>query len=309
MSETITEAEGARSKIVGIGGGGARAIDAVVGAGVHGIECIAMDTDEHVLAANLADVKLRLDAPASSSSDSARAMLLPRLADAGVVVVVAGLGGDTGTHAAPIVGRIAKESGALTIGVASMPFRFEGRGPTRRALRGLQEFQEAVDSLIVLPRLCEPGEYESLPDLFRHYDRAIVEVVRGIASIVTPATSLMSIDVADLRALLAKGRRAMIGVGRATGESRGLNAARYATAPPLFDAVAMRRARAVAVHVTCDADLAVSELGDVAALVEGLMRKDASMMIGTALDATGRDEVQVAVVAALSTPPSGSGNP
>jgi len=311
-------------KVVGIGGGGVNAINRMIDAGLKGVEFIAINTDAQHLLMSDADVKLDIGREltrglgAGANPDVGRQAAEDHsqeiedvLKGADMVFVTAGEGGGTGTGGAPVVGRIARELGALTVGVVTRPFSFEGQMRATRAEDGVESLREHVDTLIVIPndRLLEMSDSSiSLPEAFRHADSILFQGVSGITDIIT-MPGLINLDYADVRTVMKDAGSALMGIGQARGADRAVEAARGAISNRLLEA-SIEGARAVLISVAGASDLGLFEFNEAARLVKGAVHPDANIIIGTSIDDTLGDEVRVTVIAAGfdgGAPPSNRG--
>ncbi len=299
-------------KVVGIGGGGVNAVNRMIDAGLRGVEFIAVNTDAQALLMSDADVKLDvgrnltrgLGAGADpdvgrQAAEDHRDEIAAALAGADMVFITAGEGGGTGTGAAPLVAQVARESGALTIGVVTRPFRFEGRRRAAQADLGVEALKAQVDTLIVIPndRLLEVADRStSVLDAFRLADDVLFQGVQGITDLImTPG--LINLDFADVRTVMSNAGNALMGIGRAQGENRAVDAARLAMSSPLLEA-SIDGARGVLLMVAGGRDLNLFEASDAADLIAECAHPDANIIFGAVIDDTLGDEVKVTVIAA-----------
>jgi cell division protein FtsZ len=299
-------------KVVGIGGGGVNAVNRMVDAGLRGVEFVAINTDAQALLMSDADVKLDigrqltrgLGAGADPSVGRQAAEdhadeIAAVLAGSDMVFVTAGEGGGTGTGAAPLVARIARELGALTIGVVTKPFAFEGRRRATQADTGVEELKREVDTLIVIPndRLMQVAERgTSVMEAFRLADDVLLQGVQGITDVImTPG--LINLDFADVRSVMSGAGNALMGIGRARGESRAIDAARLAVSSPLLEA-SIEGARGVLLVIAGGSDLGLFEAMEAADLVGQGTHPEANIIFGAVIDDTLGDEIKVTVIAA-----------
>lgn len=298
-------------KVVGVGGGGANAVNRMIEEGLKGVEFIAVNTDSQALMFSLADVKLDIGREATrglgaganpevgrTSAEDHKAEIEEILQGADMVFVTAGEGGGTGTGAAPVVASIAKKMGALTVGVVTKPFKFEGAQRTRKAEEGIQALREVCDTLIVIPndRLLQLGDMNlSMMEAFCAADEVLHNGVQGITNLITTA-GVVNVDFADVRAVMADAGSALMGVGRATGENRCLNAAEQAINSPLLEAT-MEGARGVLLSFAGGSDLGLMEVNEAASLVEEKADPDVNLIWGTIIDDNLGDEVRVTIIA------------
>jgi cell division protein FtsZ len=299
-------------KVVGIGGGGVNAVNRMIDAGLRGVEFVAINTDAQALLMSDADVKLDIGrdltrglgagadpAVGRQAAEDHRDEIASVLAGSDMVFVTAGEGGGTGTGAAPLVARMAKAQGALTIGVVTRPFAFEGRRRATLADAGVEELRAEVDTLIVIPndRLLQVSDRgTSVLDAFRLADDVLLQGVQGITDLImTPG--LINLDFADVRTVMSDAGNALMGIGSARGESRAIDAARLAMASPLLEA-SIDGARGVLLMVAGGSDLTIFEASDAAELVGQSAHPEANIIFGAVIDDTLGDEVKVTVIAA-----------
>lgn len=298
-------------KVVGVGGGGANAVNRMIEEGLKGVEFIAVNTDSQALMFSLADVKLDIGREATrglgaganpevgrTSAEDHKSEIEETLQGADMVFVTAGEGGGTGTGAAPVVASIAKKLGALTVGVVTKPFKFEGAQRTRKAEEGIQALKEVCDTLIVIPndRLLQLGDMNlSMMEAFSAADEVLHNGVQGITNLITTA-GVVNVDFADVRAVMADAGSALMGVGRATGENRCLSAAEQAINSPLLEAT-MEGARGVLLSFAGGSDLGLMEVNEAASLVAEKADPDVNLIWGTIIDDNLGDEVRVTIIA------------
>jgi len=299
-------------KVVGIGGGGVNAINRMIEVGVKGVEFVAINTDAQALLMSDADVKLDigreltrgLGAGADPSvgrqaAEDHSEELSDVLRGADMVFVTAGEGGGTGTGGAPVVARIARELGALTIGVVTKPFNFEGQRRINQAEIGVEELRKEVDTLIVIPndRLLSLSDKNiSMLDAFKQADHVLLQGVSGITDLIT-TPGLINLDFADVRSVMKDAGSALMGIGMARGENRAAEAARNAIASPLLEA-SIDGAKGVLLSIAGGSDLGLFEINEAARLVADVAHTEANIIFGTVIDDTLGDEVRVTVIAA-----------
>jgi cell division protein FtsZ len=299
-------------KVVGIGGGGVNAVNRMIEAGLKGVEFIAVNTDAQALLMSDADVKLDIGREltrglgAGSDPDVGRKAaeehrdeLDEILKGADMVFVTAGEGGGTGTGGAPVIAEIAKGLGALTIGVCTRPFTFEGRRRGVQAEKGIDALREAVDTLIVIPndRLLEISDAEtSVLQAFRLADDVLLQGVQGITDLIT-TPGLINTDFADVSTVMRDAGSALMGIGKARGEHRALEAARMAVSSPLLEA-SVDGARGVLLMIAGGSDLGLFEVNEAAAVIADAADPDANIIFGAVIDDALGDEVKVTVIAA-----------
>jgi cell division protein FtsZ len=312
MASTSPQSYLAVIKVVGVGGGGVNAVNRMVEAGVRGVEFIAVNTDAQTLLMSDADVKLDLGRDITrglgagadpdvgrSAAESHREEIEEILRGADMVFVTAGEGGGTGTGAAPIVAEIAKAGGALTVGVVTRPFGFEGRRRSLQAEQGIQNLREAVDTLIVIPndRLMELTDPKTpMIVAFRMADEVLTGGVAGITNLIT-TPGLINVDFADVRTILTDAGTAVMGIGRSSGEGRAAQAAQRATSSGLLE-TSMEGARGVLLMVAGPEDMTLHEVNDAAVLVKDKSDNEADIIFGAVVDSALGDEIRVTVIAA-----------
>ena len=298
-------------KVVGVGGGGTNAVTRMVDAGLRGVDFIAVNTDAQVLMETDADVKLAigkerthgLGAGADPSvgreaAEESRDEIKEALKGADMVFVTAGEGGGTGTGGAPVVADIARSLGALTVGVVTRPFSFEGRRRAEQAEMGIQGLQEQVDTLIVIEndRLLQVVERTTpLIDAFRVADEVLRQGVQGITDLIT-VPGLVNLDFADVRTIMNDAGSAMMGIGRASGDNRASEAARAAVSSPLLEA-SIEGATGILLNVTGGRDLGLFEVNEAAEVVTAAADTNANVIFGAVIDDAMMEEVSVTVIA------------
>lgn len=302
----------AQIKVIGVGGGGGNALNTMVSSGMDGVDFIAANTDIQALAQNFGPVKLQLGQNltkglgAGANPDVGKKSALEdvqRISEAiqgaDMVFITAGMGGGTGTGAAPIIAQIARDMGALTVGVVTKPFLFEGRKRARFAEQGIADLSASVDTLITIPNqklLCVADQDMSLLDAFRRADEVLVNAVRGISDLIT-RTGLINVDFADVRTIMTGKGRALMGTGYGKGEKRALEAAEMAIHSPLLDDVSVDGATAILLNLTAGPDLRLSELDAAASVIHEHAHEDANIIVGSVIDPELRDIVKVTVIA------------
>jgi cell division protein FtsZ len=299
-------------KVVGIGGGGVNAVNRMIDAGLRGVEFIAINTDAQALLMSDADVKLDVgreltrglgagadpDLGAKAAQDH-RDEIVEVLKGADMVFVTAGEGGGTGTGGAPIVAQVAKELGALTIGVVTRPFTFEGRRRSQQAEDGITQLKAEVDTLIVIPndRLLQIANGEtSVVEAFSLADEVLLQGVQGITDLIT-TPGLINLDFADVRTVMRDAGSALMGIGKARGESRALEAAQLAISSPLLEA-SIDGARGVLLMLAGGSNLGLFEVNEAADVITQAADPDANIIFGAVIDDSLGDEVKVTVIAA-----------
>jgi cell division protein FtsZ len=299
-------------KVVGIGGGGVNAVNRMIEVGLKGVEFIAINTDAQALLMSDADVKLDIgreltrglgaganpEVGAKAAEDHAEE-IEEVLKGADMVFVTAGEGGGTGTGGAPVVARIARSLGALTIGVVTRPFSFEGRRRANSAEEGIAQLREEVDTLIVIPndRLLSISDRNvSVLDAFKQADQVLLQGVSGITDLIT-TPGLINLDFADVKSVMANAGSALMGIGSARGEDRSVAAAEMAVSSPLLEA-SIDGAHGVLLSIAGGSDLGLFEINEAAALVSEAAHAEANIIFGATIDDALGDEVRVTVIAA-----------
>ncbi|EOM78124.1 cell division protein FtsZ [Rhodococcus rhodnii LMG 5362] len=299
-------------KVVGIGGGGVNAVNRMIEQGLKGVEFIAVNTDAQALLMSDADVKLDvgreltrgLGAGADpevgrKAAEDHKDEIEEVLKGADMVFVTAGEGGGTGTGGAPVVASIARKLGALTVGVVTRPFSFEGKRRGSQADAGIQSLRESCDTLIVIPndRLLQLGDAAvSLMDAFRSADEVLLNGVQGITDLIT-TPGLINVDFADVKGVMSGAGSALMGIGSSRGEGRAIKAAESAINSPLLEA-SMEGAKGVLLSIAGGSDLGLFEINEAASLVQEAAHVDANIIFGTVIDDSLGDEVRVTVIAA-----------
>ena len=302
----------ARIKVVGVGGSGGNALNTMIQGGLEGVEFIAANTDAQALDRSLAPVKIQLGPNltrglgAGGNPDVGRKAALEdveRLSDvlegADMVFVTAGMGGGTGTGAAPIISQIAKDLGALTVGVVTKPFLFEGRKRSKNAERGVQELIDVIDSIITIPnqRLMSLGDDDiTMLDAFARADDVLLQAVQGISDLIINA-GMINVDFADVKTIMSSNGRALMGTGIAKGDRRALEAAEMAINSPLLDEVSVQGATGILINFTAGPDIKLREINEAAGLVQQAAHDDSEIIFGVVTDVNLSDTVKVTVIA------------
>ncbi len=302
---------GARIKVIGVGGGGNNAVNRMIAAGVEGVEFIAANTDVQALKTSQAPVKLQLGVKLTSGLGAGanpdvgrRAALedsdkiIEALEGADMVFVTTGLGGGTGTGAAPVIASLASEMGALTVAVVTRPFGFEGKRRMSQAERGLQELLDAVDTVIVIPneKLLAVAKDAGFFESFRIADDVLRQGVQGISDIIT-IPGIINRDFADVKTTMAGMGYAVMATGIRSGEHRAREAAQAAMASPLLEAGAIDGARGILINITGSSSLKLSEVNEASMLIQDAAHEDANIIFGAVLDERLGDEVKITVIA------------
>jgi cell division protein FtsZ len=303
---------GARIKVVGVGGGGSNAVNRMVQAGLEGVEFIVANTDLQALKLNAAPHKLQiggkltkgLGAGADPNVGRQAALedtdkLIEALDGADMVFVTTGLGGGTGTGAAPVIASLASELGALTIAVVTKPFRFEGRKRQTQAERGLEELRECVDTVITIPNerlLATIARTTSLNDAFTNADDVLRQAIQGISDLIL-VPGMINLDFADVKTIMAGMGIAIMGTGYAEGEGRALEAANAAISSPLLEDASVKGARGVIINVTGGPDLSLVEVSEASAIIQEAAHEEANIIFGAVVDPGMQGKVKITVIA------------
>ena len=299
-------------KVVGIGGGGTNAVSRMVDAGLKGVEFIAVNTDAQALQMSDADIKLQignqltrgLGAGANpetgyGAANESRDEIKESLKGADMIFITAGEGGGTGTGAAPVIAEVAKhEIGALTVGVVTRPFEFEGAQRARQATEGIERLREQVDTLIVIPNeklLSIVERRTSILDAFREADDVLRQGVQGITDLIT-IPGLINLDFADVRTIMQDAGSALMGIGEASGENRAAESAKNAISSPLLEQ-SVEGAQGILLNITGGSDLGLFEVNEAAEIVQSAADSNANIIFGAVLDESLGDEVRVTVIA------------
>ena len=310
---------GARIKVIGVGGGGSNAVEQMVGAGIEGVEFIVANTDTQALARSTAPVRLQIGAKLTKGLGAGadpnigrRAALedtgelIGALDGADIVFVTAGLGGGTGTGAAPVIANLASELGALTVAVVTKPFAFEGRQRASQAARGLDELRKCVDTVITIPNervLSMVDRKTSLTQAFATVDEVLLQAIQGISDLVL-VPGLINLDFADVSTVMSRMGLAIMGTGVGRGETRAIDAATSAISSPLLEDVSVDGARGVLVNVTGGHDISMIEVSEAASIVQQAADEDANIIFGAVVDPQMEGEIKITVIATGFTDPA-----
>lgn len=308
----MPETEGtALIRVVGVGGGGGNALNRMIEENIVGVDFITVNTDQQALDNNLAPHKLQLGDRTTrglgsggdpevgkKAAEESEEDLHTILKGSDMVFVTAGMGGGTGTGAAPTVAKVARSEGALTIGVVTRPFMFEGAHRARAAEAGIEELKEHVDTLIVIPndKLLETADKRiSLLDSFKLADDVLRQGIQGISELITVA-GLINLDFADVRAIMSLGGAALMAVGAASGDDRAMKAAEQALSSPMLD-VTIDGAKGILFNVTGGSDLSLFEINQAASIIRETAHPDVNLIFGAVIDETMGDEIRITVIA------------
>ncbi len=301
----------ARIIVLGVGGGGSNAVSRMIQAGVRGVEFVTINTDAQALAGSEAPVRIRIGEKLTrglgaggnpsigekAAEESAEA-LADLVRDADMVFIAAGMGGGTGTGAAPVVAQIAQQAGALTVGVVTRPFAFEGSRRRNNAEEGLRNLRQHVHTLITIPneRLLQVIDRKTtIEQAFMEVDDVLRQGIQGISELITEP-GLVNLDFADVKSIMSESGAALMAIGRGTGETRATDAARMAISSPLLD-VSMEGAKGVLLNITGGSDLALSEINEAADIVSQAADPEANIIFGAVIDPRLENEVKITVIA------------
>jgi cell division protein FtsZ len=302
----------ARMKVVGVGGAGGNAVNRMIDAGLSGVDFISINTDlqdlENCKATHRVQIGARLTKGLGAGAspevgrkaiEEDRDVVAESLLGADMIFVTAGVGGGTGTGACPVVAEIAKDQGALTIGIVTKPFDFEGKKRMGRALMGIEELKDKVDTLIIIPNqkllnLATPDT--RLTDAFKMADEVLLQATKGISDLIT-VPGLVNLDFADVKTVMAEMGDALMGIGYGTGENRAKEAATQAISSPLLDNVSINGAKAVLINITGNSNMSLLEVNEAASLITEAVGVEANIIFGAVIDENLQDEIRVTVIA------------
>jgi cell division protein FtsZ len=302
----------ARIKVIGIGGGGGNAVNTMIGAKLGGVDFMVANTDAQSLEASQAPVRIQLGGMVTKGLGAGanpeigrRAALEDQekikqyLEGSDMIFITAGMGGGTGTGGAPVLARVAREVGALTVGVVTKPFIFEGKKRMRQAEDGIEELKASVDTLIVIPNqrlLSIAAKTTTMLEAFHKADDVLLQAVRGISDlIITPG--LINLDFADVRTVMAEMGLALMGASAASGENRAIEAAQKAISSPLLEDISIQGARGVLINITGGPDLCLHEVNEAASMIQEEAHDDANIIFGAVIDESLTDEIRITVIA------------
>ncbi|MEX0692156.1 MAG: cell division protein FtsZ [Gemmatimonadales bacterium] len=310
LAETVSQ--NAKMKVVGVGGGGGNAVNRMVAEHLLGVEFISVNTDAQALGTNSADVKVQIGKKLTrglgagarpeigrQAIEENRDEVLKALDGADLVFVTCGMGGGTGTGAAPIIAQLARDVGALTVGIITKPFMFEGRKRMRQADIGIAEMRKHVDTMIVVPNerlLVVVGKSVPFQEALKKADEVLLHATQGISTLIS-VTGLVNVDFADVRTVMQNGGSALMGTGIGRGEDRALDAAQQAIASPLLDDVSIAGSTGVLVNITGGEDLTLGEVNQISEIVHDAAGDEAEIIFGAVHDAAMAGEVRVTVIA------------
>ncbi len=303
-----TEQGHARLKVVGVGGGGGNALNTMISEGLESVEFIAANTDGKALEMNKATDKIQFGqglgaggnpSLARTAAEEAWGRMEETLQGADMVFITAGMGGGTGTGAAPVVAQAAREMGILTVGVVTKPFEFEGRRRAQIAMAGIDEIKEHVDSLITIPNqrlLNVAGKNTTVIEAFKKADEVLYSAVRGISELIT-GHGLINVDFTDVKTVMGERGMALMGSGISSGEERSVEAAHMAISNPLLDDIRIEGARGVLVNITGSSDVTLHEVNDAITLITEETHEDALIIYGHCVDEDMGDNLRITVIA------------
>jgi cell division protein FtsZ len=304
--------QNARMKVVGVGGGGGNAVNRMIEENLQGVEFISVNTDAQALVSSKSDVKIQIGKKITrglgagarpevgrQAIDENREDVSRAIQNAELVFVTCGMGGGTGTGAAPVVCELAREAGALTVGIVTRPFLFEGRKRMRQADQGIQEMKKHVDTLIIVPNerlLAVVGKGIPFHEALKKADEVLLNATQGISSLIS-VTGIVNVDFADVRTIMTDGGAALMGTGSGRGEQRAVEAAQQAIASPLLDNVTIAGARGVLVNITGGHDLTLGEVHQIVEIVHEAAGDEAEIIFGAVHEPAMQGEIRVTVIA------------
>lgn len=301
----------AKIKVIGVGGGGNNAVNRMIDSGLRGIDFIAMNTDRQALYSSRAEVKLQLGEKLTrglgaganpevglKAAEENRNEILESLKGADMIFITAGMGGGTGTGAAPVVAEIAKELGVLTVGVVTKPFSFEGPKRLKQAEEGINELKDRVDTLVTIPndRLLQIADKKTtMVEAFIMADEVLKQGIQGISDLIA-VPNLINLDFADVKTIMQNKGIAHMGIGMATGDNRATDAAKQAIKSPLLE-TSIEGAKSVLLNITGGPDLGIFEVNEAADLIRSSVDKDANIIFGAGIDENLKEEIKITVIA------------
>ena len=310
LEESVTS--NARMKVIGVGGGGGNAVNRMIAEHLQGVEFISVNTDAQALLNNKADIKVQIGKKLTRGLGAGARPEIGRQAvdenkdevmrvcqGADLVFVTCGMGGGTGTGAAPIIANMAREMGILTIGVVTKPFLFEGKKRMRQAEMGITEMRKHVDTMIVVPNerlMAVVGKGVTFQDALKKADEVLLNATRGISEVITKP-GLVNVDYADVRTVMQNGGSALMGTGAGRGESRALEAAQQAISSPLLDNISINGATGVLLNMTGGEDLTLGEVHQISEIVNDAVGEEAELIFGAVLEPSMTGEIRVTVIA------------
>src|SRR5688500_6366326 len=302
----------AKILVIGVGGGGGNAVNTMISGNLDGVEFVVANTDMQALEANMAPHKIQLGNALTKglgaganpdvgrrSAEESMQQIADLISGADMVFVTAGMGGGTGTGAAPVIAQIARDCGALTVGVVTKPFGFEGKKRSRQAVEGIERLSAAVDTLLVIPNnrlLALVGQNTSMVEAFRKADSVLLNAVQGISDLMT-VPGLINVDFADVRTIMAGMGRALMGTGVGSGKKRASEAAETAISSPLLEDVSIDGATGILINITGGPDLTLHEVNEASSLIQQAAHEDANIIFGSVIDPNLSEEVRITVIA------------
>ncbi len=302
----------AKILVIGVGGGGGNAVNTMISGNLDGVEFVVANTDLQALEANMAPHKIALGSALTKglgaganpevgrrSAEESMQQIADLISGADMVFVTAGMGGGTGTGAAPVIAQIARDCGALTVGVVTKPFGFEGKKRAKQAVDGIERLSAAVDTLLVIPNnrlLALVGTQTSMVEAFRKADSVLLNAVQGISDLMT-VPGLVNVDFADVRTIMKDMGRALMGSGIGTGKRRAQEAAEMAISSPLLEDVNIEGATGILINITGGPDLTLHEVNEASSLIEAAAHEDANIIFGSVIDPNLSEEIRITVIA------------
>ena len=310
LEESVTQ--NARMKVVGVGGGGGNAVNRMIAEHLQGVEFISVNTDAQALLNNKADIKIQIGKKLTRGLGAGARPEIGRqaveenrdevsriLQGADLVFVTCGMGGGTGTGAAPIIAGMAREAGILTVGIVTRPFQFEGKKRMRQAEMGISELRKHVDTMIIVPNerlMAVVGKGVTFQDALKKADEVLLNATRGISEVIT-RPGLVNVDYADVRTVMQNGGSALMGTGVGRGESRAMEAAQQAISSPLLDNISINGATGVLLNMTGGEDLTLGEVHQISEIVHDAVGEEAELIFGAVLEPSMQGEIRVTVIA------------
>ncbi|HTK55875.1 MAG TPA: cell division protein FtsZ [Gemmatimonadales bacterium] len=310
LDETV--AQHANLKVVGVGGGGGNAVNRMIAEGLKGVQFISVNTDSQALVTSRSDVKVQIGKKLTKglgagarpeigrqAIEEDRDDVLQAIQGADLVFVTCGMGGGTGTGSAPIIAQLARDIGALSIGIVTKPFLFEGKKRMKQAELGIAELRKSVDTMIVVPNerlMAVVGKQIPFTDALKKADEVLLHATQGIADLITH-TGMINVDFADVRTIMQNGGAALMGTGSGKGENRSMEAAQQAISSPLLDNVSIQGATGVLINITHGPDLTMDELTRINDIIHDAAGGDAEIIFGNRVDEAMQGEVRVTVIA------------
>ncbi len=305
-------AQNAKIKVIGVGGGGGNAVNTMIRAKLDGVDFVAANTDIQALKFSEAPIKIQIGTKATKGLGAGanpevgrnaamedQATIAEVLGGSDMVFITCGMGGGTGTGAAPVIAKVAKELGALTVGVVTRPFAFEGKKRSKHADLGIESLKESVDTLIVIPNeklLTVAGKDTPMIDTFKMADEVLLQAVKGISDLIT-IPGLINLDFADVRTIMGEMGMALMGTGMGQGESRAMEAAQKAISSPLLENVSINGATGIIINITGPSDMTLFEVNEASKLVQQEAHEDANIIFGAVIDERMKDCLRVTVIA------------